>query len=381
MNKNMPRTPLSTPLSGSAREAEIRIRNIFSAPKRQPPRRFLALMCLLVLSCGNLVSCQVAEVEQNVRQGGTSFSDPVPVGRGVPADLEHPPQSEQEEWLLQALFQAADQAEPFQSPTAQLINFIRQGDHILGVAFVKDHLENTLILGVMDQETKELIGPLFRYAVKGGVPNTATFQDDEGRDCLLYTFNGQMMGQYRGQAGAVRLDGTDITWEWPVEGDIRDPGSTLQKEYEDYCLGHLALMAPGGVDIYEANPEFEWGQEEPQSMWQLSTGELFYADSSSAAALPMPIYFQTLRWLAEATGDPGGWRITALTADEERSDPERLLDCYTLQAREELGDETLTADLFFSYDAQPGRWRSYDHLDHAEVYEVYDGTPGVKTAF
>ena len=116
-------------------------------------------------------------------------------------------------------------------------------------------------------------------------------------------------------------------------------------------------------------------------MWQLSTGELFYADSSSAAALPMPIYFQTLRWLAEATGDPGGWRITALTADEERSDPERLLDCYTLQAREELGDETLTADLFFSYDAQPGRWRSYDHLDHAEVYEVYDGTPGVKTAF
>ena len=33
MNEKMPRTPFSTPLSGSAKETEIRIRNIFSGPK------------------------------------------------------------------------------------------------------------------------------------------------------------------------------------------------------------------------------------------------------------------------------------------------------------------------------------------------------------
>ena len=61
MNHNMPRTPFSTPLSGSAREAEIRIRNIMSGPKKRPPLPFLILMFSLCIFCGNIVSCQVAE--------------------------------------------------------------------------------------------------------------------------------------------------------------------------------------------------------------------------------------------------------------------------------------------------------------------------------
>jgi hypothetical protein len=59
----MPRTPFSTPLSGSARETEIRLRNIFSGPKRRPPALFLALMFSVCIFCGNLVSCQVKDVE------------------------------------------------------------------------------------------------------------------------------------------------------------------------------------------------------------------------------------------------------------------------------------------------------------------------------
>lgn len=61
MNETMPRTPFSTPLSGSARETEIRIRNIFSGPKKRPPSLFLALMFSVCVFCGNLVSCQMAE--------------------------------------------------------------------------------------------------------------------------------------------------------------------------------------------------------------------------------------------------------------------------------------------------------------------------------
>ena len=60
MNKKntttMPRTPLSTHLSRSARETEIRIRNIFSGPKKRPPIPLMALLALLILLCGNLVA-------------------------------------------------------------------------------------------------------------------------------------------------------------------------------------------------------------------------------------------------------------------------------------------------------------------------------------
>ena len=63
MNKKMPRTPFSTPLSGSARETEIRIRNIISGPKKRPPLPFLALVFFICIFCGNIVSCQVAEAD------------------------------------------------------------------------------------------------------------------------------------------------------------------------------------------------------------------------------------------------------------------------------------------------------------------------------
>lgn len=63
MNEKMPRTPLSTHLSGSAKETEIRIRNIFSGPKKRPPLPFLILMFSICIFCGNLVSCHVAEAE------------------------------------------------------------------------------------------------------------------------------------------------------------------------------------------------------------------------------------------------------------------------------------------------------------------------------
>lgn len=63
MNPKMPCTPFSTRLSGSARLAELRIRNIFAGPKKRPPAIFIALVSAFCLLCGNLVSCQVAEAE------------------------------------------------------------------------------------------------------------------------------------------------------------------------------------------------------------------------------------------------------------------------------------------------------------------------------
>ena len=57
---SFPRTPFSTPLSGSARETEERIRNIFQYKKKRPPLLFFVLACILALFCGGLVSCQSA---------------------------------------------------------------------------------------------------------------------------------------------------------------------------------------------------------------------------------------------------------------------------------------------------------------------------------
>ncbi len=158
----------------------------------------------------------------------------------------------------------------------------------------------------------------------------------------------------------------------PVEGDVRygiappDGPEGAFSEYEAYWDDRLAVMAPGGVDIYTVNPEFAWGQDEPWSMWQLEYGETFYADPSSSDELPMPVYFQSLNWLNEHTNAPGGWQIVSLVLNEEKCDTGKRVDCYTLRARSWDGAEDLTADLFFPYE-QTGSRRSYDILDHGEA--------------
>ena len=54
----IPRSPLSTQLSGSARETECRIRNIFQWKKKRPPVLLLVLAAVLIALCGSLVSCR-----------------------------------------------------------------------------------------------------------------------------------------------------------------------------------------------------------------------------------------------------------------------------------------------------------------------------------
>ena len=366
MQNKMPRTPFSTGLSKSARETELRIRNIFSGPKRRPPVLFLALVFSVCIFCGNLVSCQVAKAER--AQSGGSSSQEV---QGTPADLGGLPADGAEEALLQALCQVSGETEPFQSPSARLLDYVQTDDLILGAALMEGHLENTLLLGVMDRETHALTGPVFRYAIKNGFPNVVTvypnlfdYNSEEG-PCLLYTFNGQENGQYTGQAGLVCLDGKDLAWKWPAEGDVRDLDSPAGQAYRDFWTGHLAVAAPGGVDVYAVNPDFEWGGDEPWSIWQLDHNETFW--EAEETNLPMPIYFQSLSWLVGYTNDPGGWRVLSLKPNRERADLESRMDCFTLTACMDNGTGAFTADLFFSYVSEPSRPRSYSELVRAEV--------------
>ena len=59
MTPRFPRSPLTTRLSGSARETEHRIRSIFLWKKKRPPVLVLALAAVIIALCGGLVSCQV----------------------------------------------------------------------------------------------------------------------------------------------------------------------------------------------------------------------------------------------------------------------------------------------------------------------------------
>ena len=290
MNNKTPRTPFSTPLSGSVRETEIRLRNIFSGPKKRPPALFLALVFAMCIFCGNLVSCQVAEVNESAPDRLNDSQTP-----DVSLDLtEHEPAwvtylrkdpnlSGEELKLLETLFRTAERVNgyKFQTPTAQLMDYVQKDGWVLGAVFVEDHLENTLILGIMDKETGEVPHAIFQRSCHAGVPQVVTFRGDDGLFRLLYTFNGQENGQLDGQAGVIRFDGEFMAWEWPVEGDARygkappDGPAGAYSEYEAYWDSHLALLAPGGVDVYTVNPDFQWGQDEPWSIWQLDHNETF----------------------------------------------------------------------------------------------------------
>ena len=91
MNDKMPRTPFSTPLSGSARETELRLKHIFSGPKKRPPVVFLTLMFLVCVFCGNLVSCQVAGAETDTTDTSLQPGD---VSQPEPKEPEYLPASE-----------------------------------------------------------------------------------------------------------------------------------------------------------------------------------------------------------------------------------------------------------------------------------------------
>ena len=83
MTRPCPYTPLSTPLSGSARQAEARIRNLFQGPKRRPPVWLMALTLRLIFSCGGLVTCRTA-ASPPPEEGAPVFSLTTPGKESVP---------------------------------------------------------------------------------------------------------------------------------------------------------------------------------------------------------------------------------------------------------------------------------------------------------
>lgn len=341
----VPRSPFTTRLSGSARETEQRIRSIFQWHKKRPPLWALVLAAALILLCGGLVSC---------RQSTPYLSD-VASGR---VDQES---------LRDTLVQAAQESladTPAQadipSAEAQLIACIPadEGRKALGAVCLQTDTDYFFVLGVQDQISGQLTGPIFLTGGEGAMPHVTTFSKD-GADYLLYTANSVHQWHTYGDAGLIRYDGDDFTWVWPVEGDLRPEDSQARQDYEAYWQTRKALLAPGGVDLFTQTDYAVINGDGPQ--WAPDSDELFYAAPEDE--LPIGVMYQTRVWLEEfthsgynplkASNSSALWSIQSLTPDEFVYPGQRDTEtAYTLLAQADTNEELyFAAHILFNQDS------------------------------
>ena len=272
-----PNTPFSTPLSGSARETEERIRNIFQYKKQRPPLLFFALACILALSCGGLVSCQTGEnaaSSQMMEEGA----------------------------VWDALRRSADVSglDDRDGLAYTMLASVSGEDYTLAALSVHDFYPRyTLVIGAADTQTGELLGPVFQTSGYGSLPTCTAISQYGGAPALLYTANGMHLGLSWGEAGLVSWDGEGLDWAWPVEGDLRDESSHAYASYNAYWEDHLALLAPGGVDVFTRTDYAVIDGDGPQ--WAVDHSENFYIPEEGD--LPIPIPYQTRVWVENFTRD------------------------------------------------------------------------------
>ena len=90
MKQKMPTSPFATRLSGSAKETELRLRNIFQWKKKRPPVIALLAAVLVVAACGGLVGFTVAEPSvADAQMPDSSLQEDIPAeGTPVPVPAE-----------------------------------------------------------------------------------------------------------------------------------------------------------------------------------------------------------------------------------------------------------------------------------------------------
>ena len=369
MTPRLPRSPLTTRLSGSARETEHRIRNIFLWKKKRPPALVLALAALVIVLCGSLVSCQE----------GTTFVSNVASGRvdqmALKDDLAE---------TAQTLFPSG----VIQPTSVELMAFIPgdDGNVALGAVCVQtDRSESLLALGVQDQRTGQLTAPVFATICTGSQPHVVTFNKD-GESYLLYAANSIHLGLTYGEAGLIRYDGTDFTWVWPVDGDVREEDSQAWKDYEAYWQEYKALMAPGGVDIFAQTDNAVINGDGPQ--WVPDHNETFYPAPEDA--LPIPVPWQVRNWLETFTRQDNNplnanntsalWSIQSLTQTELTSvELKDTQTAYTVLAQADT-DESLCFSACLIYDRDENhRLSGRGHRIHRKsgYPDLRDRFPGV----
>ena len=276
--------------------------------------------------------------------------------------------SDRDRALLEPLYSAvsgqADAAD-MEAASPSLLNTSSQDGCTLAAASFQDSSSTYLVIGAVDEATGELTGPAFVTSAQGGTPHTRVFLQNDTFN-LLYTLNGMSQGLLHGDSGVVRLEGGTLSWSWPVEGDILAQGSQAQADYAAYWDSHLALLSPGGVDVFTQTNNAAVNGDGPQ--WVPDHNEQFYAVPEDQ--LSIGIYYQFRVWMEEFTRSQYNpwdsqnasavWQIVSLTPADgvyrDRNYGGQAV--YNLVARADNGD-----DLYFTASVL------YDH-GNGTVVEV-----------
>lgn len=354
----MPKTRFSTSFSGSSRELEQRFRNLFQGAKRRPAVLAIALVVTAAALCGNLVSCQNALAD--LPPSSLPVSSPSPSPSPAPS---HSPLTEEKlaDVLLQgALAQELLPPDTGEDVQASFLACVEQNGNYLAAAQCSVGSHSALVMGVWNGEEERLSGSLFATPAQWGQPQVVAYRDG-AQGHLLYTHNTQQQGYVYGEAGAVDFDGEGLRWTWPVEGDLREEGSAA-RGYETYWQTHLALLAPGGLEIFSQDDAFGPYDGSP-AQWTAEEWLTFYP--CPEGALPIGRIWKTRAWLEEKTREEGVnaerfnpddcsnlsayWRILSLTPVEEGGEEYQLL-CVSDHADQK---RILSVRLTFDEDGEP----------------------------
>ena len=271
-----PRTPFSTPLSGSAREARLRLRSILQGPKKGPPAPLAALLLAAVLLCVGLVSCQTEEAP-------APDDTLVPTAQGAEAQA-----------VLAVLAPYAQGVDDAGGLRGELLAVLGDGPSLAAAWFYDYYPHYALVIAALDEGGAVAGEPYVVTGVKGR-PWVQVLSDSQ-RETLVYTANSSGLASSWGKAGAVTLEGTDLTWTWPVEGDIRDTAlHELRTEYTSFWYERKALLTPGGVELFSEDPEFSLYQDDPSGQWQ--DPERVPLGSAPGDDLPAEVWAGTRTWL------------------------------------------------------------------------------------
>ncbi len=313
MNNHMPRTPFSTPLSGSARETELRIRNIMSGPKKRPPLLFLALMFSMCIFCGNLVSCQVKEAEEpDISEPASSQQLPDPSGGTEQKTPEAPGPA------------APPAAEPDAAARAAYVKVLEDllfhrnlPDGQNGEAIFDDMSENEFALADVDGDGREELVLLTRPVIYAGYWGYI-LDYDQDTGAVRIQFDGFPSLTFYTN-GALAEDDSHAQGVWT---DTFWPHSLYRylPETDSYELaGHLSAWEKSVSDINEGNlPPF------PTEKDKSGAGILYYITPAedmgpdfhgySTEEVDQSVY---LEWLEPIIGDARPLELEYLPLTEE----------------------------------------------------------------
>lgn len=224
------------------------------------------------------------------------------------------PASLREQALLGVLYQEVSAQMDFAlgETASELLYAYSQNGYTLGAASFRNTNAVYLAIGVLEDDTGVLTGPAYIRTGQGGAPHAAAFQQN-GNAYLLYTFNRMEQGSVSGEAGVVGLDGEQLSWFWPVYGDVRMQGSKAQADYDSFWRDHLGLMSASGLELLDRNTDVTIGTETPRWVYH----EDIHGWSAPEQELPGGVYGQTRAWLEELSqgGQIGTipWQIISLT--------------------------------------------------------------------